>query len=194
MNVFRLNRSRYSLLGIFTCLFLMFMTNVQAEEEASNSVLSTPIPVEDSAPAAQSNSVTAGDSAETPAAPEAQSALKPVSQSQGSFSAGSGVQPVSLVPGNVQVQSVQAIPCECYECCECEVREPRNTLKRNLSATTCFNCRTNGSYKFPVPRQNTYFWPGIYSQKTMTEYVAPYQGLKLRSPSEVFDEGLEKAK
>ncbi len=169
MNVFRLNQSKYSLLGIFTCLFLIFITNVQAEEEVKTSVLSAPVPAE--------SSVT--DNAQTVQTPG---------------TSASGLQPVSAVPGSIQTQAVQAIPCECCECYECTVREPRNTLKRNLSATTCFNCRTNGSYKFPVPRQNTYFWPGIYSQKTMTEYVAPYQGLKLRSPSEVFNESLDFSK
>lgn len=160
MNVFRLNRSKHLLLGVFACLFLMFMTNVQAQEEVKASVLEDPVPTESTA----ENNATGVQ--QTPSAIPA-------------------IQPVSAVPGTVQVQSVQVVPCECYEC---NAREPRNTLKRNLSATTCFNCRTNGSYKFPVPRQYTYFWPGIYSQKTMTEYVAPYQGLKLKKPSEVFDE------
>ncbi|MDO4628623.1 MAG: hypothetical protein Q4C70_05525 [Planctomycetia bacterium] len=75
----------------------------------------------------------------------------------------------------------------CCECDPCAKPDRRTSLRENKSALTCFNCRTNGSYKFPVPRQYTYFWPGIYSQQTMTEYVAPYQNLKLRSPSEVFD-------
>ena len=80
--------------------------------------------------------------------------------------------------------------CGCSDCCA----PSHNGLRANLSATACFNCRTNGSYKFPVPRQYTYFWPGIYSQKTMTEYVAPFTGLKLRSPSEVFDSDLDENK
>ncbi len=82
---------------------------------------------------------------------------------------------------------VTGSPCGCDTCGCSESRHHHVSLAENLSATTCFNCRTNGSYKFPVPRQYTYFWPGIYSQKTMTEYIAPYRGAKLRSPSEVFD-------
>jgi hypothetical protein len=31
-----------------------------------------------------------------------------------------------------------------------------------------FNCQCRGSYKYPVPPQYTYHWPGIYSQQTMT--------------------------
>ncbi len=37
------------------------------------------------------------------------------------------------------------------------------------------NCACQGSYKYPVPSQYTYFWPGIYSQKTMTQYVSPWR-------------------
>ena len=42
------------------------------------------------------------------------------------------------------------------------------------------NCACQGSYKYPVPPQSTYFWPGIYSQQTMTQYISPwrYPGLK----------------
>ena len=83
---------------------------------------------------------------------------------------------------------VYSAPCGECGCCECGSSAGSHGLKANLSETACFNCRTNGSYKYPVPRQYTYFWPGIYSQKTMTEYVAPFTGLKLRSPSKVFDE------
>jgi hypothetical protein len=37
------------------------------------------------------------------------------------------------------------------------------------------NCACHGSYKYPVPSQYTYFWPGIYSQQTMTQYVSPWR-------------------
>jgi len=43
-----------------------------------------------------------------------------------------------------------------------------------------FNCCCRGSYKFPVPPQYTYHWPGIYSQQTMTEYVSPWRFPPLR--------------
>jgi hypothetical protein len=36
-------------------------------------------------------------------------------------------------------------------------------------------CACHGSYKYPVPPQYTYFWPGIYGQRTMTQYVSPWR-------------------
>jgi len=38
-----------------------------------------------------------------------------------------------------------------------------------------FNSSCRGSYKFPVPPQYTYHWPGMYSQRCMTGYVSPYR-------------------
>jgi hypothetical protein len=38
-----------------------------------------------------------------------------------------------------------------------------------------YNCKCNGSYKFPVPPLSTYHWPGIYSHQTMTEYQSPWR-------------------
>jgi len=63
-------------------------------------------------------------------------------------------------------------PCSCRcrgGCCGC-------------GSVGYFNCCCKGSYKFPVPPQSTYFWPGIYSQKTMTAYVSPYRCPSLQSP------------
>jgi hypothetical protein len=37
------------------------------------------------------------------------------------------------------------------------------------------NCACHGSYKYPVPSQYTYFWPGIYSQRAMTQYISPWR-------------------
>lgn len=37
------------------------------------------------------------------------------------------------------------------------------------------NCACHGSYKYPVPSQYTWFWPGIYSQRTMTQYISPWR-------------------
>jgi len=48
------------------------------------------------------------------------------------------------------------------------------------------NCNCHGSYKFPVPPQYTYFWPGMYSQQTMTEYNDPYRFPPLNPPEEAF--------
>lgn len=39
-----------------------------------------------------------------------------------------------------------------------------------------FNCGCQGSYKFPVPPQYTYFWPGsTYSLELMTNFHSPYR-------------------
>lgn len=102
--------------------------------------------------------------------------------------------PEYIIPEGMETTPIYVAPCEECGCGECGSSAGGHCLKANLSATACFNCRTNGSYKFPVPRQYTYFWPGIYSQKTMTEYVAPFTGLKLRSPSEVFDDDMDENK
>jgi hypothetical protein len=51
----------------------------------------------------------------------------------------------------------------------------------------CFNCYCGGSYKYPVPPRYTYFWPGIYSQQTMTAHVSPWRYPGLLSPDVVAD-------
>lgn len=38
-----------------------------------------------------------------------------------------------------------------------------------------YNCGCSGSYKFPVPPQYTYHWPGLYSQRLMTDYHSPWR-------------------
>jgi hypothetical protein len=43
------------------------------------------------------------------------------------------------------------------------------------------NCACRGSYKFPVPPQYTYHWPGMYSQQTITEYTSPWRFPPLES-------------
>ncbi len=45
-----------------------------------------------------------------------------------------------------------------------------------------FNCCCRGSYKFPVPSQYTYHWPGMYSLQTMSEYRSPYRFPPLEPP------------
>ena len=37
------------------------------------------------------------------------------------------------------------------------------------------NCACHGSYKYPVPPQYDYFWPGIYGQQPMTHNVSPWR-------------------
>jgi len=49
------------------------------------------------------------------------------------------------------------------------------------------NCNCRGSYKYPVPPRDMYFWPGIYSQKTMTSYVSPYRYPGLLPPDVLSD-------
>ena len=54
-----------------------------------------------------------------------------------------------------------------------------------------FNCGCQGSYKFPVPPQYTYFWPGsVYSQQLMTNYHSPWRFPPLKPYT---DEKLEPA-
>ncbi len=45
-----------------------------------------------------------------------------------------------------------------------------------------FNCECSGSYKYPVPPQYTYHWPGMYSQPTMSQYTSPYRFPPLKLP------------
>lgn len=53
-----------------------------------------------------------------------------------------------------------------------------------LASMAQFNCACRGSYKFPVPPQYTYHWPGMYSQRTMTEYNSPWRFPALEIPAD----------
>ncbi|MHC4177480.1 MAG: hypothetical protein ACYSWU_08235 [Planctomycetota bacterium] len=46
---------------------------------------------------------------------------------------------------------------------------------RRVAEAGHFNCGCRGSYKFPVPPQYTYHWPGLYAQQSMTEYTSPWR-------------------
>ena len=59
--------------------------------------------------------------------------------------------------------------CKCRPCCG---REPHRSRVARIGD---FNCGCRGSYKFPVPSQYTYHWPGLYAQQTMTEYTSPWR-------------------
>ena len=61
--------------------------------------------------------------------------------------------------------------------CHCGIIHPGCLLGRCLGGGCCDNgnCACHGSYKYPVPSQYTYFWPGIYSQQAMTQYVSPWR-------------------
>jgi hypothetical protein len=97
---------------------------------------------------------------------------------------------VSIVDGNGQpVAQPQADECDCAsaECC------PRCgkicKMKAYFGSFSCFNCNCKGSYKFPVPPQYTYHWPGMYSQQTMLEHVSPYRFPPLNLPPDMVPPG-----
>jgi len=73
--------------------------------------------------------------------------------------------------------------CECVSGRGC--RGCQHRLAQKFAEAGYFNCRCRGSYKYPVLPQYTYHWPGMYSQRTMTEYSSPYRFPPLRSPAEV---------
>ncbi|MDO4571233.1 MAG: hypothetical protein Q4D38_12680 [Planctomycetia bacterium] len=126
----------------------------------------------------------------TAAAQDARSVVDPSAQTKDQPAAAPSVFPKA--PEGVYFEDASSSECDCCEGTSgWRSGTRRLTLRQNRANTANFNCRVNGSYKYPVPKQYTYFWPGIYSQKTMTEYVSPFQGVKLRSPGEVFDGGIE---
>ena len=61
--------------------------------------------------------------------------------------------------------------CGCDSRC-CRMGPPH---VRRMAAVGQFNCGCRGSYKFPVPPQYTYHWPGLYAQQTMTGYTSPWR-------------------
>jgi len=76
----------------------------------------------------------------------------------------------------------------CSSCSSCARPAPRHTglCDHLLGCWPCAlpgfcgmddwaNCNCNGSYKFPVPPQYTYHWPGMYSQQLMTDYNSPWR-------------------
>lgn len=79
-----------------------------------------------------------------------------------------GVQPCETCP-----------PCCCPSCC----RGHQGCLARHMSSIGGFNCACRGSYKFPVPPQYTYHWPGLYSQQAIVTYQSPYRYPLLKLPS-----------
>lgn len=93
----------------------------------------------------------------------------------------------------------------CADCCETDVEACPGAAcgdcghcqrRRVIDETGWFNCGCSGSYKFPVPPQYTYHWPGMYSQQLMTEYVSPWRFPPLKpytdevsSPATIHDLG-----
>ena len=67
------------------------------------------------------------------------------------------------------------------KCGHCSVFR-RNVCRRHASGQACFHCDCQGSYKYPVPPQSTFFWPGMYSQKTSVDSTMPYRYPMLEEP------------
>lgn len=95
--------------------------------------------------------------------------------SSGESASGAAIEQVA--PAGVEQPCPTCCPC-CAQCC------PRHQgcLARYMSSVGGFNCSCRGSYKFPVPPQYTYHWPGLYSQQLMTSYQSPYRYPALRLP------------
>ncbi len=88
----------------------------------------------------------------------------------------------SAAPGAaVSVATEQPCPVCDPCCCPCH-HGHQGCLARYMSAVGGFNCSCRGSYKFPVPPQYTYHWPGLYSQQLMTSYQSPYRYPLLKLP------------
>ena len=92
---------------------------------------------------------------------------------------GDYVQPVQQGGG---CGCTEAADCGCRRCGRCGDSYGCSSYCRAEAAQACFNCSCKGSYKFPVPPQYTYHWPGMYSQQTMTEYNSPYRFPPLELP------------
>jgi hypothetical protein len=73
-------------------------------------------------------------------------------------------------------------------CTTCRPAGPREKCAAKVAEYGYFNCQCNGSYKFPVPPQYTYHWPGMYSQSSVLEYNSPHRYPPLKDPS-VLDAG-----
>ncbi|WP_347246214.1 hypothetical protein [Thermogutta sp.] len=108
-------------------------------------------------------------------------AAEPEQSSAGSASAPASVEEAgisSAVPG--ARSSIELSPaCPACDCCG---HFHQGCLARYMSAVGGFNCTCRGSYKFPVPPQYTYHWPGLYSQQLMTAYNSPYRYPALKLP------------
>jgi hypothetical protein len=106
-----------------------------------------------------------------------------------------GPQPAGSPPGLVPIPSHPAetrsaqrapsaeVPCEDpgWVCPQRRIR-PYGKLLDKWASYGQFNCECSGSYKYPVPPQYTYHWPGMYSQPTMTQYMSPYRFPPLKLP------------
>lgn len=69
-----------------------------------------------------------------------------------------------------------------YNACGSCRAYPIQPYKKRMVHAGCYNCECQGSYKFPVPPQYTYHWPGMYSQQTMIEHCSPWRFPHLNLP------------
>ena len=96
----------------------------------------------------------------------------------------------AATPDSVVVENGNSaeICCQCDNCNVCGLCGRRCGCLCRSSRTSragYFNCQCQGSYKFPVPPQYTYHWPGMYSQQMMTEYYSPWRFPPLTLPQDV---------
>ena len=62
----------------------------------------------------------------------------------------------------------------CPSCSDCAVLYARQHHHFD-GQQRWYNCCCHGSYKFPVPPLYTYHWPGMFAQRTMTQYQSPWR-------------------
>jgi hypothetical protein len=93
--------------------------------------------------------------------------------------------PVAPGPAGGEACTCGCNGCGCDDCGCAERCSVCGRLKAYRASFGCFNCGCKGSYKYPVPPQYTYFWPGMYSQQTMTAYASPYRFPPLNLPPDM---------
>lgn len=116
-----------------------------------------------------------------PAVPGDLRAAEPEQSSAGSASAPASSAESGLSPAPPTAGSSVELSSVC-PACDCHGHIHQGCLARYMSAIGGFNCTCRGSYKFPVPPQYTYHWPGLYSQQLMTAYNSPYRYPALKLP------------
>ena len=82
--------------------------------------------------------------------------------------------------GQVEGDMVDFEDCDCGRE-GCPIGRRLRGRMRRVAQTGYDNCSCRGSYKFPVPPQYTYHWPGMYSMQRMTEYNSPWRFPPLES-------------
>jgi hypothetical protein len=97
------------------------------------------------------------------------------------------VQPDECGAGTPEVCGCCATADCCGECAagRCRIGCGRCRCGRHAARIAAIgeaNCACRGSYKFPVPLQYTYHWPGMYSMQRMTDYLSPYRFPPLELP------------